>query len=676
LLGIEVNARAAAIAELVLWIGYLQWHFKTRGKAMPAQPVLRNFKNIENRDAVLAWSKEELVRDARGVPETRWDGRTYKAHPTTGEQVPDESARIEIWRYQDPIPAKWPKADFIVGNPPFIGGKDLRAELGDGKAEALWAAYPDVPPSADFVMFWWHRAALEVAEGRARRFGFITTKAISQAFSRRVIAQRLGAKKSVSMVYAIPNHPWVDGIHSADVRIALTVGVPGAHPGRLLTVVNETPSANGEAVVEFAETSGVIHSDLRVGANVAGALELRANQGMANRGVVLHGAGFIVKPEEAKMLGLGRVQGLERHIRPYANGRDLAARSRGVMVIDLFGLTAEQVRDRFPEAYQWVLERVKPERDHNPREGRKKNWWLFGEPISTFRPALDGLYRYIATIETAKHRVFQFLDASIIPDNMLVCVASDDSFVLGVLSSRIHVAFALAAGGRLGVGDDPRYSKSRCFDPFPFPDCPERQRAAIRKIADDLDAHRKARVALYPDLELTKTYNVLGKVRSGAPLDDGERAIHEKALVTVLADLHERLDAAVADAYGWPADLPDEEILTRIVALNAERAEEEKRGKVRWLRPEYQTPRFATKAETQEVMDVGAAVAKVKKVAWPKGLPDQVHAVTAALGPIPASPDELARRFSGVRKDRVGEVLATLAALGQVRVTEKGRYAR
>lgn len=676
LLGIEVNPRAAAIAELVLWIGYLQWHFKTRGKAMPAQPVLQNFKNIEHRDAVLAWSKEELVRDERGVPVTRWDGRTYKNHPTTGERVPDESARIEIYRYADPVPAAWPKADFIVGNPPFIGGKDLRAELGDGKTEALWAAYPDVPPSADFVMYWWHRAALEVAEGRSRRFGFITTKAISQAFSRRVIAQRLGGKKPVSLIYAIPNHPWVDGSDTADVRIALTVGAAGAHEGRLFEVANETPTETGEIRVDLVESHGTIHADLRIGANIAAAMPLMAGEGLCSPGVKLHGAGFIVSPDESRDLGLGRVAGLEKYIRPYVNGRDLAARSRGAMVIDLFGLTAEQVRDRFPEIYQRILERVKPERDHNNRESYRKFWWIFGEPRKDFRPALDGLRRYIATIETAKHRVFQFVDANVVPDNKLICIATDDAYILGVTSSRIHVTYVLAAGSRLGVGDDPVYVKTTCFDPFPFPDCADAQRAAIRKIAEELDAHRKARVALHPDLELTKIYNVLEKVRAGEALDVGEKSIHARALVAVLAELHDRLDAAVADAYGWPANLADAEILVRVVALNAVRAEEERRGKVLWLRPEYQAPRFAKRAEAQEEMEMGAVAAKVKKLPWPKGLPEQVHAIRAVLGAVPASPDEVARRFAGVRKDRVGDVLATLASLGQARVTERGRYAR
>jgi hypothetical protein len=141
-LGMEKNPRAVPVAELVLWIGYLQWHFRTRGKAPPAEPILRDFRNIQEKDALLDYAEAEPERDARGAPASQWDGRTFKLHPITGEEVPDESARVLVLRPVGAKPAVWPEADFIIGNPPFIAGKDLRAELGEGYAEALWAAYP------------------------------------------------------------------------------------------------------------------------------------------------------------------------------------------------------------------------------------------------------------------------------------------------------------------------------------------------------------------------------------------------------------------------------------------------------------------------------------------------------------------------------------------------------
>ena len=319
----------------------------------------------------------------------------------------------------------------------------------------------------------------------------------------------------------------------------------------MLEVTAERPDENGEVAVDVRERGGVLHADLRMGANVASAKALQANEGLSCPGFKLHGAGFIVTPERARELGLGTVAGLENHIRAYRNGRDLTDKPRDVMVIDLFGLEADEVRARFPAVYQHVLERVKPERDANQRATYRDNWWIFGEPRRAFRPALADLPRYIATVETAKHRSFQFLDAQIAPDNKLICIALDDAFSLGVLSSTVHMRWALASGGWLGVGNDPVYVKTRCFDPFPFPAASEPQQARIRDLAEQLDAHRKRQQAAHPDLTLTGMYNVLEKLRSGEPLSAKERSIHEQGLVSVLRQLHDELDLAVLDAYGW-----------------------------------------------------------------------------------------------------------------------------
>ena len=174
------------------------------------------------------------------------------------------------------------------------------------------------------------------------------------------------------------------------------------------------------------------------------------------------------------------------------------------MVIDLFGLTDAEVRTTYPEVYQHVLESVKPERGANRRETYRSNWWVFGEPRRDLRPALDGLSRYIATVETATHRVFQFLDAAVLPDNKLQVIPSDDAVTLGIVSSRIHVEWALRAGGWLGQGNDPVYVKTRCFDSFPFPAPAPDNANEIRAIAEELDAHRKARQSDHPDLTLTE----------------------------------------------------------------------------------------------------------------------------------------------------------------------------
>ncbi len=681
LLGIELNPRAAAIAELVLWIGYLQWHFRTFGERMPAEPVIKAFHNIECRDAVLAYDRAEPVLDDNLNPVTRWDGRTTKKHPVTGEDVPDDSARTLVLRYVNPRKAEWPKADYVVGNPPFIGDKTLKEALGRGYVDALRTTYGDISESTDYVLYWWDHAARLARGGQVTRFGFVTTNSIRQTFNRRVLQAHLSAPDSVSLVFAIPDHPWTDDEACAAVRIAMTVAKAGTSEGILSKVVDESYVESGEPELTFSLSGGKIFADLTVGADVASAIPLQANAKLSCPGVKLFGGGFIVTPEVAVSLGLGTIPGLATHIRPFRNGRDITQTCRDAMVLDMFGLTEQEVRIRFPEVYQWLYERVKPERDHNNRESYKIRWWLFGEPRATFRSALSGLTRYIVIPETSKHRFFTFLDSTVLAEGSLVVEAFDDAHFLGVLSSRVHVTWALAAGGRLGVGNDPRYNKTRCFDPFPFPDCKDDRQTEIRELAEQLDAHRKRQQAEHPTLTFTGMYNVLEKLRSGEPLTDKDKVIHEQGLVSVLKQIHDDLDAAVFEAYGWPATLTDDEILTRLVELNAERAAEEARGIVRWLRPEFQNP-GGKAAESQGTLieeareDEPGAVAPRGKAPWPKSLAEQAQAVRAALsahrGPVTA--ETLAQSFTRARVDRIEELLATLVSFGQAREVADGQF--
>ena len=683
-LGLEINPRAAAIAEMVLWIGYLQWHFRTRGSGLPPSPILKDFRNIECRDAVLAHDGITYATDARGVPLSRWDGRSTRPHPVTGAPVPDETAQVPRERYANPRPARWPEADYVIGNPPFIGASTMRAALGDGYTEALRAAWPQVPESADFVMFWWHHAADLARSGKIKRFGFITTNSLKQTFNRRVLEQHLTGEPPLALAYAIPDHPWVDAANGAAVRIAMTVGAVTPAPGRLQTVVEEG-GVEGDAVhVRFADQLGQIHADLTIGANVTGTIALLANGNVTYRGHEIGGAGFIVSPETAANFGPCDC------IRPYRNGRDLTDKPRGALVIDLFGLTSEEVRRRFPTVYQWLLERVKPERDQNRMDSVREKWWLHRRQREDLRNALAGLPRYIATVETAKHRTFQFLDTTIAPDNMLVCIALDDGFHLGVLSSQIHITWALAAGGTLE--DRPRYNKTRCFDPFPFPAATPTQQARIRALGEELDAHRKRQQAAHPDLTLTGMYNVLEKLRAGEALTAKDKTLHEQGLVAVLRQIHDELDAAVLDAYGWndlaPAN-PDA-LLERLVALNAERRREEAAGQVRWLRPEFQHP--TAPAPQQEAIPIGtgregpftgpsrvpAAQTASPRGPWPATLPEQVAAVAGVLAAssLPLSAADVASRFQGKGpwKKRLPQLLETLVVLGRARRLEDGRF--
>ncbi|MCY1703856.1 class I SAM-dependent DNA methyltransferase [Deinococcus sp. SL84] len=696
-LGIELNPRAAKVADLVLWIGYLQLYAREHGKANPPpEPILQAYHNIENRDAILDFAGTEPRLGKDGQPVQRWDGRTTLTDPVTGREVPDPAALVQDVTYLQPKKAAWPRADFIVGNPPFIGAGPMRLALGDGYTETIRKLYKDVPASADFVMFWWQRAAelLAYAHGNKeknalRRFGFVTTNSIKQTFNRRVIENFVGPGKNLSLMYAVPDHPWVDAADGAAVRIAMTVVQPGRSPGVLEVVVNDGAEVDGAYEVETVTRTGMIHPDLTVGADVAGAGELKAMQGLASRGVMLFGSGFIIPrtaeadpvtgitPPNAAELGLGKVDGLEQYIREYRNGRDLAARPRDVMVIDLFGLTAEEVQAQYPEVYQHVRLTVKPERDANRDAAIRQNWWLHGRTRSSFRPALSGLPRYIATVETSKHRFFQFLGEEILPDNMLVAIASDDAYVLGVLSSRFHVAWALAQGGRLGMGNDPRYNKSRCFETFPFPDATPEQQQAIREKAEALDAHRKRQLERHPKLTMTDMYNALEALRRGEVLEGKLRQAHDDGLVTILKDLHDELDVLVAAAYGWPADLAEADVLAELANLNAVRAAQEKTGDIQWLRPEYQNPAGKVAGKQELGLEVQEKVAAAEKQPWPTNMPEQIGAVRDYLlaAGQPLTLKEVVLGFKGASTQKVTPLLESLVSLSLVKV-EQGAEVR
>ncbi len=677
-LGIETNDLAAKIAEVVLWIGYLQWHSRIHDDAWRAEPILEDYDNIQNRDALISYDRIEEIRDEQGELATLWDRHSTKLDLVTGQEIPDESKRIKRYRYINPKQANWPEADYIIGNPPFTGGKELRERLG-GYADALWSAFPAMPRSADLVMYWWHRAAEQVRTDKAKRFGLITTNSIAQTFNRRVVTAALNAKKPLSLLFVIPDHPWYLDNSMASVRIAMTVGVPGKAAGELFRVVDAQKSAPSGGDALLPPTVGQVQADLSIGIDVDQARPLVSNSGLCSPGVKLHGNGFIVTPDYARQLGLGRVEGLGQHIRKYRNGRDLAQRPRNVMAIDFFGLSESQARKRFPDAYQHILQNVKPVRDQNNRKSYRDKWWIFGEPRSDFRPALDGLKRYIATVVTAKHRIFQFLDQEILPDDMLVSVASDDAHILGVLSSRIHTSWALNVGSTLE--NRPRYLKSRCFDPFPFPKVKEGVRKNIRNHAEELDDLRKKVIAEHPDLNLTRLYNFMEKISAGELLSDDEKDAVHRGFIPIMMRLHEEIDKAVAAAYGWPVDIPDAEILTRLVSLNRERMIEEAAGTVHYLRPEYQEPMLDLSSRLNQFeLELEKADYKQgsRKMPWPESIGERATIVAEIIAEhtAPSTLDSVARSFKRrPRKDDLRDIIKTLVEYGAARRVGDDRYA-
>ncbi|WP_163957903.1 class I SAM-dependent DNA methyltransferase [Sphingomonas insulae] len=628
-LGIELNPRAA-IAELVLWLGYLQWQLRNRG--VVADPVLERLDNIVVRDAVLGGTADRPRR-------------------------PD-----------------WPEADYIVGNPPFIGGKDLRGRLGDAYATALWKAHPKINRSADFVMYWWDRAAERLTETgtRLKRFGFVTTNSITQDFSRRVIARRLAGARAVSLTMAVPDHPWTKASRdAAAVRIAMTVAEAGAGEGTLLTLASERGLRTDAPQVEFNARVGTINADLGIGASSSIAQPLMANGFLSVRGVEFHGDGYVIASKLRRTLFPGG--DVPHHCRRFMTAGDLkSGQVRPVHVLDLHDLDQQGLRRRYPAVYQHLLTTAKPSRANNPVRRRREEWWKLALPHAELRDGTRDLRRYIGTIVTAKYRLFAFIDGDVMPDQGIMAIVSDDAAMLGVLNARVHVAWALASGGTLE--DRPRYNNTLAFDPFPFPDLTDDQAEAIGDLAEELDATRKAVLAEHDDLTLTGLYNVRERIRSGAVLTRVDEDRRRRGRVDILIELHDRIDVAVADAYGWPTDLDDAAIVARLIDLNLRRRAEERGGRVRWLRPDYQIARAGLTAlpagrPGPEQIEAMLPAAQARKPAFPRDAIGQTAAVLAALrvgGP--ATAEGIARRHAQGRRveRRVQATLEALERLGHV----------
>jgi hypothetical protein len=675
--GIEVNPRAAAIAQLVLWIGYLQWHFRVAGKdQMPAEPILKDLRTIETRDALITWDSKAQLLDEDGKPISIWDGSTMKIHPVSGELVPDDSARINVYQYGNPRPANWPKADFIVGNPPFIGNKRMRERLGDGYTQAVRRAYESVPETVDFVMYWWAIAAAAASAGETTRFGFITTNSITQPFNRIVIETA-----KCRLLFAVPDHPWVDGVDGAAVRIAMTCG--GIESGAVVleTILSETeiPDGYGErAVTVQTKTAEKLNSDLTVGIDVQNTVSLEANRDIAIQGMNPLGLGFRLDQDELVAMGIDPIR-TPPHLKPYLIGRDLVQRPEQKWVVDYYGLSEQDAANADPALFQHILTHVKPERDQNRRPIRKQNWWLFGENAPTLRRGIRDLERFIGTCRTAKHRIFVFIPSHYIVDAKIVGIALDDAFHLAILTSRVHQVWAFRTGGWLGVGNDSNYNHAICFNRFPFPlyvssDIKDK----ICAEGERLDSLRKRVLSANPDLTLTGIYNVIELLQNKHNLSEAERDIHDRGLVSLIRQHHDSIDRYVTQVYGWPSDISDEELLTRLVTLNRVRAAEESEGIVRWIRPALQAPGEApTVTQKLDLGELAAYATPRSLVAWPKSLPEQVTSVAKILAAAgtPMSSLDVARLFDGKRSSTIEPVMKALAAIGQARHLADGRYA-
>jgi hypothetical protein len=520
--GIEKSARAAVIAQLVLFIGHVQVWLARTGAA-----VIGEHEQGRRRKIIAA-----LAACSRSI--------------TVGDALIDNTG----------APTRWPAADFIVGNPPYIGNKQLRAALGREYVERLRGAYPTLPGSVDLVMFWWHRAAMLVAGGACRRMGLITTSSIRQVQNRAVVRAALDGQPPLRIAWAVPDQPWSD--RGAQVRIAMMVvecvsaDQPPAWLGR---VVFDEQGRAGLAL----ESVEQIHADLQAAHDLDSAQPLAANTGVCFQGMNLVGKdGFVLTRADVLALGYDPAA-LPAVLRPYLGGREFLHARPERYAIDAFGLDERELELEHPRLHAHLLEHVRPLRQGNARKLYRERWWLFGEPRPNLRRALVGLSRFIVTNETARHRTFEFVDVDTVPDHQLYAIASDDPFVLGVLLSLAHRCWSIARGGRQGVGNDPRYNGIACFSTFPFPDPPRGLRNVIADLASAIDELRKRMRRDDPRWTLARIH---ARLQAG-------RADDEDARLGALRDLVQSLDHRVGEGYGVEPD--EDALLGALVRLNHER---------------------------------------------------------------------------------------------------------
>ncbi len=542
-LGIEINAYAAELARVTVWIGEIQWMLKN-GYDCRRNPILATLDHIEHRDALLN---------------------------------------------EDGSEATWPTADVIVGNPPFVGGSKKSGELGREYFDALNRIYDkDVPGGADLVCYWFHKARQQIVAGKLQAAGLVATQAIRAGSNRKSLEAIVATTR---IFEAWSDEAWVN--EGAAVRVSL-IGF-GPFFG-----VDRNSRLDGREVAE-------IHADLTAGdgCDLTQAKAQLENLSAAFKGAEKSGSFEIAGEIARKWLSLPNPNGLPNSnvLKPWANGQDIAKRPSDTWIIDFGVDMGLEKAALFEQAFAHVLEHVKPERERNNDRGRRENWWRFGRNGADMRAACQGLERFIVTPRVAKHRYFVWQHGLSSPDSRLCVIARSDDTTFGILSSRIHLVWAFANASMHGVGNDPTYNNASCFETFPFPagltprdTAPVAGQASPPCLAGQIVAENIAAAArrlnelrenwLNPaewvDWVITPEEEKAGFPHRPVAKPGHEAELKKRTLTNLynarpawLNLAHQQLDRAVAAAYDWPdytPETPDDEILRRLLALNLQRA--------------------------------------------------------------------------------------------------------
>jgi len=532
--GIEINPFAQELAQVVIWIGYLQW-MRDNGFSPPRSPVLEPIESIENRDAILDLSDPA-----------------------------------------NPKEPSWPAAEFIVGNPPFLGGKLLRSNLGDDYVDAMFKVWKGrVPHEADLCCYWFAKGAKQIAKKKASRAGLLATQGIRGGANREVVQQ---LKKSGDIYFAESDRPWI--LDGANVHVSMIGFDDATETSRLLD----------------SRPVGSINANLTSIADITQAKSLKANLDLCYMADTKGGAFDIAEDLALDFIRQPNPHGKPNSdvVVPWANGLDLTRRDRGFWIID-FGVDRSQQAAALYEApFRHVEQHVKPLRDNNKRDSYRLKWWIHVEPRPAMHDALEPLPRFLVTISVGKFRLFGWMQRPTLPDHQLFAFPRDDDYFFGVLHSRPHELWGLKLGTRLETR--PRYTPTTCFETFPFPKPSDDQKAAIAEAAHELD---KLRTNWLNPPEWTRTETLtfpgsttgpwsryvqnadgrgIGTVQYPriVPKDDQCATELKKRTLTILYNqrpawldhAHKKLDAAVFAAYGWPESISDDDLLGNLLELN------------------------------------------------------------------------------------------------------------
>lgn len=540
LYGIETNEYAYELAQMTIQIGYIQW-LRDNGYGQPPEPILRQVRNILHMDAILR--QEEVT----------------------------VTSKVTVTSASEP---EWPPADVIVGNPPFLGGNKIRAELGDEYVDALFKLYEGrVPAFADLVCYWFEKARAMIEEGKAKRAGLLATNSIRGGVNRRVLER---IKESGDIFWAQSDRDWI--LDGAAVNVSM-VGFD-----------------NGDDTEKELDDhkASTINSDLTATTNLTLAQHLAENEKICFIGAKKAGPFDIDSDLARQFLSQSNPNGKPNTdvLFKWMNGKSIVGRLPERWIINFGEMLIEEAA-LYEKPFEYVKQYVYPERQTNNEKRARVKWWQYRRPATEMREYVSRLSRYIATPRVSKYRIFVWVLPSVLPDDGVYIFAREDDYFFGVLHSKVHEIWALKQGTSLE--DRPRYTPTTTFETFPFPWPPgaeplgDPRVEAIAGAAKELVEQRERWLA--PDLDplpgpppntTTRTLNTDSTAPSSDLGEGGRRpggggpkrtlTNLYNARPTWLGLAHQKLDEAVFAAYGWPSDLSDEEILERLLALNLERA--------------------------------------------------------------------------------------------------------